>query len=480
MRGLLVSTVVPVVLAVAGMVLVSLWMSTGPGDTLVLRVPGLDRAGGPAAVNPSVTPVAGQPQTFDVKPSALPGAWPWFRGPDRDGICHQSVPLAREWPEGGPEVLWTVEVGPGHAGAAVWTGRVYVLDYDPENQADTLRCVSLDDGGEIWHNGYPVVVMESHGMSRSVPAVADGCVVSIGPRCHVACWDAETGQCRWLLDLVGQYQATVPQWHTGQCPLVDGGRVILAPSAGAFMIAVDLRSGEVVWESPKLHNWEMTHSSIVPMDHGGRRMYVYCGSGGVAGISAEDGSVLWESTDWVGKMATCPTPVVVGDGRIFFSGGYAAGSLMLKLEAGAPTERGSRPKVGRGRLSAKTLFRLQPRRFESEQHTPILFEGHLYGVRTNPGGKQLACLDLEGNELWNSGTDKFERGPYLIAGGLIYVMDSEGLLTMAEAPPDGYKPRGRFQVFHDARDAWGPMALAGGRLILRDLTRMTCLNVKAD
>jgi len=148
-------------------------------------------------VKPSVTPVAGQPQTFDVKPSALPGAWPWFRGPDRDGICHQSVPLAREWPEGGPEVLWTVELGPGHAGAAVWTGRVYVLDYDPENQADTLRCVSLDDGREIWHNGYPVVVMESHGMSRSVPAVADGCVVSIGPRCHVACWDAETGQCRW-------------------------------------------------------------------------------------------------------------------------------------------------------------------------------------------------------------------------------------------------------------------------------------------
>jgi len=466
MKASLLSTAVPVVLAILGAVAIALWLSTGPAEGLVLRGPGLDRVGRPEAVEARVLPVAGEPKRFDGRPSDLPGAWPWFRGPERDGVCRDGVRLARKWPEGGPEVLWTIELGPGHAGAAVWGGRVYVLDYDTEAQADTMRCLSLDDGREIWRNGYPVVVVESHGMSRTVPAVIDGCVVSIGPRCHVACWDAETGQCLWLKDLVGQYGATEPQWYTGQCPLVDNGRVILAPSGEAFLVAVDCRSGEVAWESPKLHNWQMTHSSIMPMDFLGSRMYVYCGSGGVAGISAQDGKLLWETTDWIGKMATCPSPVVVGDGRIFFSGGYNAGSLMLKLEQKD------------GRFIPKTLFRLDPKRFESEHHTPILYEGHVYGVRTNPGGKQLACIDLGGKELWNSGTDKFERGPYLIADGLIYVMDSEGLLTMAEATPEAYKPLDRFQVFDNAHDAWGPMALAGGRLILRDLTRMTCLDVK--
>jgi outer membrane protein assembly factor BamB len=34
-------------------------------------------------------------------------------------------------------------------------------------------------------------------------------------------------------------------------------------------------------------------------------------------------------------------------------------------------------------------------------------------------------------------------------------------------------------VFEDGFDAWGPMALVGGRLVLRDMTRMTCLDLKA-
>jgi outer membrane protein assembly factor BamB len=465
MTRLPLSAVFPASLALLAIVLVIVWLNTGTMEGLHARVPGLDRSGELGSVEALPPPEVGEPIASDGRASDVPGAWPWFRGPDRDGVCHQSVPLARQWPDGGPEVLWRVELGPGHAGAAVWEGRVYVLDYDPQSQADTMRCLSLDDGQEIWRNGYPVVVMDSHGMSRTVPAVADGYVVSIGPRCHVACWDAETGRCHWLWDMVGRYGTTVPQWHTGQCPLIDGGRVLVAPSGSAFMVAIDYRTGEVAWESPKLHNWEMTHSSIVPMDFAGRRTYVYCGSDGVAGVSAEDGSVVWETTEWVGKMATCPSPVVVGDGRIFFSGGYNAGSLMLRLEE------------EEGEIVPRTLFRLKPRRFESEQQTPILYEGHLYGVRTNPGGKQLACLDLEGNELWNSGRDKFERGPYLIADGLIFVMDGEGLLTMAEATPTEYNPLDKFQVFEDGHDAWGPMALVGGRLVLRDVTRMACLDV---
>ena len=465
MKVLSASTLFPGVLAVLGAAILAVWIGTAGVDDLQARIPGLDRPEGFAAVEPPPAPVAGEPIVSDVKPSELAGDWPCFRGPERDGIDHQSVPLARKWPDGGPKILWNIELGPGHAGAAVAEGCIYVLDYDEENEADTMRCLSLADGREVWRNSYPVEVVENHGMSRCVPAAAEGCVVSIGPKCHAACWDAKTGECRWLLDMVREYHTSVPEWYTGQCPLIDNGRVILAPSGDALLVAVDLLSGAVVWESPKVANWEMTHVSVMATEEFGRRMYVYCGSRGVAGVSADDGSLLWQSTDWVGKMATCPTPIAVGDGRIFFSGGYKAGSLMLKLNEIA------------GQIVPETLFRLDYKQFDSEQQTPILFDGHLYGVRTLDAGAQLVCADLNGRELWNSGREKFGRGPYLMADGLLYVLSDRGLLTMVEATPDGYRPLESFQAIEHARDAWAPMAMAAGRLILRDATRMVCLDV---
>jgi len=96
--------------------------------------------------------------------------------------------------------------------------------------------------------------------------------------------------------------------------------------------------------------------------------------------------------------------------------------------------------------------------------------------------KQLVCLDLGGNEVWNSGKDKFGSAPYMIADGLIFAMDDHGVLTIADATHQGYRPLAQAQVIAEdiegeAHDSWGPMAMAAGRLIVRDMTRMVCLDV---
>jgi outer membrane protein assembly factor BamB len=359
-----------------------------------------------------------------------------------------------------------ISLGEGYAAAAVRDGCVYVLDHLGE--ADVMRCFSLDDGRDIWRNSYPVVVPSSHGRSRTIPTLVGDCVLSLGPQCHVTCWDAGTGNARWLLDLVADCGATVPPWYAGQCPLVDtqADRLILAPGGKALVMAVDYHTGKVIWESPNPRHWAMTHVSIVPMEFAGRRMYVYCGKGGVAGVDAESGRSLWDTTDWQIGVATCPSPVVVGDGRIFFCGGYNAGSLMLQLR-----QEGER-------IVAHTLLRLSAKQFSSEQQTPVFWKGHLYGVRQKD--KQLVCLDLDGRELWNSGSDKFgEQGgaPYMIADGLIFALTDEGLLRLAQATPDRYQRLAEAQVFEQGTDSWGPMALVAGRLIARDFTRMACLDV---
>ena len=67
----------------------------------------------------------------------------------------------------------------------------------------------------------------------------------------------------------------------------------------------------------------------------------------------------------------------------------------------------------------------------------------------------------------------------MIADGLILAMDNRGKLTMAEATPAQYRRLGQWTVFQDGHDAWGPMALASGRLIVRDMTRMACLEIGA-
>ena len=120
-------------------------------------------------------------------PTARTHVWPGFRGPDRNAIVPASPPLADAWPPAGPPVLWTAEVGDGHAGPAVYDACVYLLDYDAVAKADALRCLSLHDGSEVWRRSYPVLTKRNHGMSRTVPAVAD--CRAVGPQCHVMCVD---------------------------------------------------------------------------------------------------------------------------------------------------------------------------------------------------------------------------------------------------------------------------------------------------
>ena len=445
-----------------GLSLVSLLLNEGRGAGVSLRVPVVEKRAHAAA---NAAPFVGELTTSDGRPSLLPGAWPGFRGPDLSAFVVADLPrpLSRQWSEGQPKVLWDIGLGEGYAGAAVSNGRVYVLDYDQVKQGDSIRCLSLDDGREIWRYFYPVKTKRYHGMSRTVPVVAGDTVVTLGPKCHVLSLDAATGALRWKRDLVGEHGAKVPPWYAGQCPLVDGNRVILGVGGTeALVMALHLGTGEVVWKTPNPRGWRMTHASLVPMDLAGEKSYAYCTTGGVVGVSATDGRLLWQYTDWRISIATVPTPVVLDEERLFLSGGYNTGSMMLAVGS-----------VGEG-YAPQALFRLGPKIFGSDQQTPIYYQGYLYGVR--PDG-QLVCLDPDGRTKWTSSSaHKFGLGPYTILNGLIYVMNDDGRLTVAEATPEAYRPLASAQVLQ-GHESWGPMAFASGRLIVRDLTRMVCLDI---
>jgi len=450
-------------LLAAGLVVVLNQGGYGPASALRERRPGDDRAPGQGGTN-ALTAFEGRLiKGSGVPPAGFEGIWPGFRGADLSNISKETQPLTRSWPAEGPPRLWKLDVGEGYAAAAIWKGRFYFTDYDHQNQADALRCHSLADGAELWRYTYPVRVKRNHGMSRTIPRVNGQLVVSLGPKCHLICLDAMTGELRWKMDLVERYNVEVPPWYAGQCPFVDGDRLILGTGGDALCVALDLATGKEVWKSPNPNRWQMTHSSITPVEFRGRRMYVYCASGGVAGVDAVDGRILWETPDWKISMANIPAPLDIGDGRIFLCGGYNAGSMMLRLKEDA------------GRFQVETLFRLKPTVFGATQQTPILYKGHIIGVR--PDG-QMACLNLEGKPIWESGAaNKFGLGPFMIAQDLLLAMNDDGLMTLAEASIESFRKLAQAQVLQ-GHDAWGPMALADGRLIVRDMNQMICLDLR--
>jgi outer membrane protein assembly factor BamB len=453
----------PGAVALVALAALVVWLDAGSTHLLSLRVPGTDQPPGAGAGGGTNPIFAGKVIPGPGQAADLPGSWPQFRGPNREGISPEPVSLARAWDAPGPRELWSVELGEGYAGPAVQHGRVYVMDYDQQNRQDALRCLSLADGKEIWRFAYPVPVKRNHGMSRTVPTVTPRHVVAMGPKCHVVCVDAVSGELRWGLDLVRQFGAVVPPWYTGQCPLVDGTNVILAVGGtNTLLLAADLETGAIRWQTPNPNDWKMTHSSVVTMQFGGRRMHLYCASQGVVGVSAEDGALLWQTPDWKISIATVPSPVPLDDGRIFLSGGYDAGSLMLQL------------KPEGDRLTVQPLFRLGPEVFGATQQTPILHDRHLFGVR--PDG-QFVCVDLNGKVVWASGAgQQFGLGPFLLANGLFFALNDSGRLSLMEATPARFSLLAQAQVLK-GRECWGPLALAGGRLLVRDLTRLACLDV---
>jgi outer membrane protein assembly factor BamB len=364
-------------------------------------------------------------------------------------------------------------LGEGHAGPAVYDGKVYVMDYDEAKREDALRCFSLADGKELWRRSYEVSLKRNHGMSRTVPAVTADYVLTIGPRCHVMAVKRETGDFLWGIDLVKQYNTEVPLWFTGQCPLIDNNKAILAPGGKALLIAVDMATGKVLWETPNPANLKMSHSSVMPWTFNGKKMYVYSAVGGIVGVSAEGedaGKILWHSTEWY-HAVVAPAPVCFADGRIFLTAGYGAGSMMIKV-----TPSGAEYKVD-------VLKQYLPKDgMACEQQTPVIWQGMMLGIQPKDAGplrNQLVCVSPDDvtKIIWTSGKEgRFGLGPYLIADNKMFLLSDDGTLTMIKPDSKKYVQIAQKKLF-DGHDAWAPMALVDGRLLLRDANTMYCVNI---
>ena len=454
-------------------VMIIWWLTKDPTAKFTESLPGLDKRGAADTVSEKVE-IGKIFETNAASYQEMSESWPRFRGRDFDNISKSTVRLKEKFGPKGPDIRWSVPLGEGHSGAAIYKGLVYLLDYSEKEKADLLRCFSLTDGKELWKRGYHVTIKRNHGMSRTIPAITEKYIVTMGPRCHVMCLDRATGNFRWGLDVVKEYSTEIPFWYTGQCPLIDNDVAVIATGGKALMFGVSCETGKKLWETPNPDGWKMSHSSIIQFSFGGRKMYVYSAIGGLIGIAADGsdvGKVLWKTPVW-NHSVVAPSPVCMPDGKIFITAGYGAGAMMLQLK-----KNGSN-------FTIEVLQQYLPRfGLACEQQTPVYWQGHLFGILPKDAGSlrnQFVCVDPSDCKkmVWSSGqTSRFGLGPYFIADNKFFILDDEGTLTIIKPSISKYIQLDQVKVIKEGADAWAPLAIANGYLILRDSKTMSCINM---
>jgi outer membrane protein assembly factor BamB len=415
--------------------------------------------------------------------------WPQFLGPERTSTSPQEN-LLRSWPESGPEVLWTADLGKGYGGPVIKDGKAYLLDRD-DQYGDYMRCFDMETGKELWKYGYEAPGTVEFPGSRSVPAVDHKYVYSCGHNGDLYCFDINTHQPVWnhnlWTDFGGQAAedseggfsglqggGRFPVWALAQCPLIYGDLLIIASQAPeAGVVAYNKVTGDVVWKTASLGRVGFVSPSIAKIDGEDQVIMITASSGGrggtpqepsnVVGINPQNGDVLWTYSDWSCWIPSSPA-YDAGLNKILVIGGYRAGAAMIQIE-----------KSGANYTVAE-LFKTE----EFGEHTkpPLYYDGYFYAHYSNNERRDgLVCMSMDGEIQWKTGRDPgFDKGSMILADGLILSTDGSTKLYLIEPDPSAFKPLASAELL-DKGQNWAPIALTDGKLLLRDQSKMICVKV---
>jgi outer membrane protein assembly factor BamB len=406
--------------------------------------------------------------------------WPQFLGPERNSKSPQEN-LLRSWPESGPEVLWTTDVGKGYGGPVIKDGKVYLLDRD-DTMGDIMRCFDFSTGKELWSYSYDAPGTVSYPGSRSVPAIDGDRVYSCGPYGDLYCIDVNTHQPIWSKNIMKDFGGTkIPVWAISQCPLIYGDLLIVSysqdPNAG--LVAYNKLTGDIIWKTEAIGNETYASPSVAKIsgeDHivmafSSTNTYMHkdieVSPGKIIGLKPQTGEILWEYNKWQNVIQIAPA-LDVGEGKIIVVGGYDHGTVMIQVE-----------KMNDGTYSVKELFYHND--FGDHTKPPVLHNGYFYAqFSTNNRRDGLCCMSMDGEVMWKTmRSPSFDKGSMILADGLILATDGAKKLYLIEPDPSGFKPLASAEMLGTGQN-WAPIALVDGKLLIRDQQRMLCVRVAEE
>ncbi len=391
--------------------------------------------------------------------------WPQYLGPGRNAISTETG-IKRSWNKSDPDVLWIFPLGEGFGGPAVSDGNVYVLDRIG-NEQDILRCLDLATGKERWTFAYDAPGETTHPGSRSVPAIEGNFIYTCGPFGHIHCFDKRTHKSVWEKNVWTDFtEEELPTWGISQNPLVYENVLILASQTQKTgVVAYDKLTGAVQWASSTLPGKTGYVSPKLITIEGDRQLSMISANGAVMGMDPKTGKVLWSYEGWQCKIPV-PNVTEIGDGRIFITGGYRAGSAMIKVDKESDA------------FIVSELYKTDE--FGTHVHPAILYKGYLFGhCSTNETRDGLVCMDLDGKIMWKTGkAPLFDKGGFILVDGLLLSVDgNKGFLYLIEPNPEGFKELAKAKLL-DTIKCWAPLALSDGKLLIRDQKQMKCVSVR--
>ena len=384
--------------------------------------------------------------------------WPEFRGPKQQG--HSSATgLPIRWSDDYANLGWRTDIpglgwsSPPTAGGLAWLTTAVVDDGSLRALAIDLATGTIEKDVEVFRlpNLGRIHAKNSHA-SPTPLIVNDRVVVHFGAH-GTACLNLQG-------DILWRRTFDYGHFHgPGGSPIHVDGKVILAcdGDVAQFVIALDLQTGETVWQTERTHvDPDRASGAKMPgiafstplfVDGPAGPEIISAASDHVAGYDPGTGEELWWSS--FDGYSLVPRPVA-GHGMVYVSSGYTAPVLYaIRLGGrGDVTQSGAVWQLDRGAP-------LNP--------SPLLVDDALYLV--NDRGI-LLCLDaMSGVVRWQQRLGDDFSGSPLFAQGLIYLMGENGM-TKVVRPGSAYDEVAENRI--EGRTLASLTPLDGGLLLRTD------------
>jgi outer membrane protein assembly factor BamB len=354
-------------------------------------------------------------------PKARTGDWPWWRGPNLNGIAESGCQSPVAWSKT-ENIAWKVPVpGRGHSSPTVVGHRIFLTTADDQAKVQSILCFNRGTGKQLWkrevnRGGFPSSI--NHKNTHATSSVAcDGTRLYAAFLNHngiqVVAFDLD-GKPIWG-KVAGKF--TPDEYKNGYAasPLLYGNFVIIAGDfdGNAFLVALDRKTGKQVWKAPRPSR--INYASPIVANVAGRHQLLMSGGDIVASYDPRSGKQLWKVA--ATTMATAGTMVWDGD-LVFASGGYPDSETVCVRADG----------------SGKILWRNRQKCYEQSM---LAVDGHVYAINDN--GIALCWSAKTGEELWR----KRLRGPIsaspVMSGGIIYASNELGTTWVYRATPEKFE-----------------------------------------
>ena len=402
--------------------------------------------------------------------TSLPAAdWAQWRGPNRDG--HAAATIAALPKE--PKTLWTIPIGNGQASPIVAGGKLVYLD-EQANQ-EVAHAVDLKTGKELWHTavGESEPFANAYGTGpRCTPLVDGDRVYTQTCRGEFRCLALADGKILWKTSFATDWDApflgnssntpeakeTASRRHGNNgSPVVDGDRVFVpvgSPTKGT-LVAFDKLTGKVLWTAGKENT---AYSSLMVGTLAGVRQVVHLTGDSLMGVDVANGKILWQTSVKTGAKRHVLTPILADDSVTISSSSVGLTKFTVSKDSGGlklePAWKNDKVKI--------TLA------------TPVLVNGHLYGLGTGGNKTEFICVDFKTGELKWSQPGFSDYAAVIAAGDKLLVQDMAGTLTLLKASPEKFEELGRVQV---CGNTWSHPALADGKIYQRDKKQLFALEL---